>query len=256
MDKDELLYTADNSVARITINREKERNSLTPGGIELFLKYLDDAERDASARALMITGAGTRAFCSGASLGTDMNSGTRDNFRNYSQLIRRIYTFPKPTVAKINGTCLAGGIGIMLACDIAIAGHEALFGTPEVNVGLWPMMIGALIYRNVPRKKAMKMVLLGRTVTAEEAVDMGLITETVPGEMLHEAAEEILGILISKSPIGIRIGKEAFCRMEDMALGDALDFLSEKIIEVASTGDAAEGIRAFLEKRKPGFTGK
>jgi enoyl-CoA hydratase/carnithine racemase len=159
-------------------------------------------------------------------------------------------------VAKVNGYCLAGGMGFMLACDIVIASDTAKFGTPEVNVGLWPMMIGAVIFRNAMRKKAMEMVMLGEKLTADQAAEMGLITRAVPQDKLEEEVGKILQSLTSKSPIGMKIGKEAFYAMADMPFEEALDFLSGKIAEVAATEDAREGITAFIEKRKPEFKGK
>ena len=144
----------------------------------------------------------------------------------------------------------------MLACDIAIASDDSKFGTPEVNVGLWPMMIGALIFRNVPQKKAMEMILLGERLTAEEALAMGLITRVTPVEELDSAVQNIVKSLVAKSSIGIKIGKDAFHKADNMSLEDALDFLSLKLVEVASTEDAREGITAFIEKRSPIFKGK
>jgi enoyl-CoA hydratase/carnithine racemase len=165
-------------------------------------------------------------------------------------------SFPKPTVARVKGFCLAGGMGFMLACDIVLAGDDSKFGTPEVNVGLWPMMIGALIFRNVLQKKAMEMILLGERITAQEALSMGLITRVVPSADLNEEVEKVLAILTSKSPIGMRMGKQAFYAMANLPLQEALVFLSEKIREVAGTEDAREGITAFMEKRLPNFTGR
>jgi enoyl-CoA hydratase/carnithine racemase len=164
--------------------------------------------------------------------------------------------FPKPVVAGVNGACMAGGMGLMLACDIVIAGNDARFGTPEVNVGLWPMMVGALIYRNTLRKKAMEMILLGERLTADQALEMGLITRSVPPDKLDDEVNRVLQNLVQKSPIGIKIGKQAFYAMEDMAFEDAVDFLSKKIAEIAATEDAREGITAFIEKRRPVFKGK
>ena len=151
---------------------------------------------------------------------------------------------------------MAGGMGLMLACDIVIAGDDAKFGTPEVNVGLFPMMIGALIYRNVLRKKAMELVLLGERFSAEQALEMGLVTRVVAADQLNAEVDTVLGILAAKSPIGMKIGKEAFYAMADMPFEEAVDFLTDKISEVAATDDAREGIMAFLEKRLPVFTGK
>jgi enoyl-CoA hydratase/carnithine racemase len=151
---------------------------------------------------------------------------------------------------------MAGGMGFMLACDIVIARNDAKFGTPEINVGLWPMMIGALIYRNTLRKKAMEMVLMGERLNADQAQEMGLITRAVPADRLDDEVDRVLQSLAEKSSIGMKIGKEAFYAMADMPFEEAVDFLSGKIAEVASTEDAREGIMAFIEKRKPAFIGK
>ena len=144
----------------------------------------------------------------------------------------------------------------MLACDIVISRDDAKFGTPEVNVGLFPMMIGALIFRNVLRKKAMEMVLLGEKITADEALEMGLITRKVPYESLDKEVEKVLENLSGKSPVGMKIGKEAFYHMADKPFEEALDYLAGKLAEIAVTEDAAEGLTAFIEKRKPVFKGK
>jgi len=170
--------------------------------------------------------------------------------------LKRLAGCPKPTVARVNGSCMAGGMGLMLACDIAIATDKAKFGTPEVNVGLFPMMIGAAIFRNVTRKKAMEMVLLGERLGADAALEMGLLTRVVAPEDLDREVAQVLDTLKSKSPIGMKIGKEAFYRMADMPFEEALDYLSGKLGEVAATEDAVEGITAFIEKRKPVFRGK
>ena len=133
---------------------------------------------------------------------------------------------------------------------------RARFGTPEVNVGLFPMMIGALIFRNLGRKRAMEMVLLGEKLSAEQALQMGMVTRLVPPEDLDREVDRVVDSLAAKSPIGMKIGKQAFYDMEDMPFDQALDFLAGKLKEVASTEDAAEGITAFIEKRPPHFKGK
>ncbi len=255
----DLLYKVKNNVAYITINRETNKNSISSDAVTLFLESLETAEADNEVRVVCVSGAGDKVFCSGADLGGGIGKGTgkeNQSFKKYAALITRLAKFSKPTLAKINGHCMAGGTGFMLACDIVIAKEGAKFGTPEVNVGLFPMMIGALIFRNVLRKKAMEMILLGEKLTAKQALEMGMITRAVPEDQFESEVENVLKTITSKSPIGLKIGKEAFRDIETMDLEEAVNFLSEKLIEVASTEDAVEGITAFLEKRTPKFKGK
>ncbi len=256
MSEPHLLFHVANNIATLTINREDRRNAISIETINLFSQYLDQAATDPEVRVILITGAGDRAFCAGADLGGDADGRIQEGFKSYAQLLKRLSGYPKPVVARVNGACMAGGMGFMLACDIVIARNDAKFGTPEVNVGLWPMMIGALIFRNALRKKAMEMVLLGERLNADQAQEMGLITRAVPADRLDHEVNRVLQSLAEKSPNGMKIGKEAFYAMADMPFEEAVDFLSGKIAEVASTKDAREGIMAFIEKRKPAFIGK
>ncbi len=254
MDKTNFLYKIENHIAWLTINREAKRNAISPDIIESFHAALDDAQKDDSVRVVCITGAGEKIFCAGADLDKSMDN--REVFENYANLISRLATYPKPTVARINGHCLAGGTGFMLACDIVIAKESATFGTPEVNVGLFPMMIGALIFRNVPRKKAMEMIMLGEKLSARQAKDMGMITRQVPEKDFDAEVGKVLTAISQKSPIGMRLGKQAFAEAEGMPLEEAVKMLAGKLGEVITTADAQEGIRAFAEKRQPQFTGE
>lgn len=248
-----LIYDLSNHIATLTINRPERRNALNAELIELLLDRLDAAAADPEVRVVVLTGAGERAFCAGADLGGGVGG---QGTTHYADLLKKIVHFPKPTVARVNGYCLAGGMGLMLACDIVIAHGEAQFGTPEVNVGLWPSMISALIYRNILPKHALPMILLGERFGVRKAFEMGFLSEVVAVEELDQRIHEIAGALAAKSPIGMRLGKASYVAMQGMPLDEALDFLSKELTKVAATADAAEGIAAFMEKRKPNFTGK
>ena len=255
----DLLYELKDNVAFLTINREDRRNSISQEIIISFLDYLAAVDQDEGIRAVCLTGTGEKAFCSGADLGITLAKEGEDRLsgtKNYARLLKEMAKFGKPIVARVNGPCLAGGIGLMLSCDIIIARNDTFFCTPEVNVGIFPMMVGALLYRNVLRKKALDMVLTGRKIPAPEAEIMGLITRAVDPGSLDNEVETTLKLLTSKSLIGTGIGKDAFKTMSDMPFEEAVDYLCEALGRVISTQDAVEGMTAFLQKRTPKFTGK
>lgn len=250
---EELLTTVEDKVATFTINRPQRRNALSAGVISALVESLDSAETDPNINVIVITGAGEKAFCAGADLGGGVGGG---GTANYADLLKRILHFPKPTVARVDGYCLAGGMGLMLACDIVVASDRSQFGTPEVNVGIWPMMISALIYRNMLPKQALPMILLGDRFGAEQARQMGFLSAVVSPEKLDETVGEMCAKLTGKSPIGMKIGKASYRGMQEMSLDDGLDYLSEQLTVIAGTADAREGIAAFMEKRSPTFTGQ
>ncbi|MBI4965438.1 MAG: enoyl-CoA hydratase/isomerase family protein [Desulfomonile tiedjei] len=254
MTEPELLYEVRGRAAWIVINREVRRNALSVEMIELFFDYLNRAEADEAVRAVCLTAAGDKAFCSGADLASAV--GGEDHMAGamkYANLLKRMSTFPKPLVAKVNGHCLAGGMGLMLSCDIVYAREGAKFGTPEVNVGLFPMMIGALIFRNAGRKKALEMIYTARMISGAEAEQMGLITRTVPAEELDWVVNEALSDIAAKAPLAVEIGRKALAEAEDLPLSQALDVLCERLADVAATEDAIEGLTAFVQKRQPAW---
>ncbi|MCF6248349.1 MAG: enoyl-CoA hydratase-related protein [Desulfobacula sp.] len=255
----DLLYSKNKGICTITINREPQRNAISAAAIQLFLQALDRAKQDDEVRAVCITGAGDKVFCAGADLSGSIGTGSdteKETFKNYADLLIKIDQFEKPTLARINGHCMAGGTGFMLACDIVIAREDVTFGTPEVNVGLFPMMIGALIFKNVLRKKAMEMILLGERLSAKEALEMGMVTRIFSKEDFELQTQKILKVLSLKSPIGLKLGKHAFNCVESMPFDQAVHFLSGQLSKVTQTNDAKEGIVAFLKKRAPVFKGK
>jgi enoyl-CoA hydratase/carnithine racemase len=254
---EDLLYDVKDRVARFTINREERRNAISLEMIRSFRDRLKEADVNEAVGAVCLTGRGDKAFCAGADLGVTLAGEDRlTGPRAYAALLKEMAKFEKPLVARINGPCIAGGMGLMLACDIVIARDDTYFRLPEVNVGIFPMMVGALLYRNLPRKKAMDLVLTGRKIPALEAENLGMISRAVGPHRLDEEVEETLKALASKSPIGTRLGKAAFSAMGDMPFEAAVDYLCEALGKVIATKDAAEGMKAFMEKRAPNFIGK
>lgn len=256
---DELRYEVRGDAAFLTIDREARRNALSPEIVAAFRTYLDQAEADPAVRAVCITGAGERAFCAGADLGGALGAadgGAPKAATDYAALLGRMLGYGKPLVARVNGPCLAGGMGLMLGCHLVLARDDTTFSLPEVNVGIFPMMVGALLYRNVGRKKALEMVLTGRRVGAEEAERIGLITRAVPADALDEEVGKTLALMATRSPIGLKIGLEAFHGMSDLPVEEALTALCAALGRSLDTDDAKEGMRAFMEKRRPEFKGR
>jgi len=257
MSEPELLYDVRERVAWFTINREKRRNALSLETIDLFLQCLDNAETDDAVRVGCITAVGDKAFCSGADLTSSMfGDDPLAGATKYAELLKRMSRFSKPLVARVNGHCMAGGMGLMLSCDLVYAREDVKFGTPEVNVGLFPMMIGALIFRNAGRKKALEMIYTAWTLTAIEAEQMGLITRACPPGDLDETVDKSLAAVSSKAPLAIQIGRKAFAAVEGKGLDESLDYLCEELRRVASTEDAREGMTAFVQKREPVWKGR
>jgi enoyl-CoA hydratase/carnithine racemase len=253
----ELRYEVRGNAAWLTLDREASRNSLSPEVIERFQARLAEAEADDAVRAVCVTGAGDKVFCSGADLsaafgGDDPAAGPRA----YARLLRRVLAFPKPTVARVAGHCMGGGVGLMLACDVAYAREGVRIATPEVKVGLFPMMVAPLLLRHVPRKRALEMMLTAQPVMAPEAERIGLVTRTVPDGQLDAAVEAALAAVGANAPVAIRMGKAAIGELEADALGEAIERLSGRLLDLLSTEDAAEGLSAFLGKRPPRWTGR
>ncbi len=258
-----IAYDVADHVARVTLNRPAARNALDDQMTAELLAALDRAKADDEVRVIVLTGAGDKAFCAGADLG-DLGAQLRDSTKG-TDLIRdsgayRLFTaFPrlgKPIIARLAGHAIAGGLGLAVSCDLVIAADDVKLGTPEVNVGLWPMMIMAIINRNVPPKQAFKLYYTGRHVSAREAVEMGLITEAVPRDRLDARVDELAASIAAKSPIGLRMGREAFFAVDGLAFDDQIAYLLDRLRALAGTDDAVEGVTAFLEKREPRFTGR
>jgi enoyl-CoA hydratase/carnithine racemase len=218
------------------------------------------ARADDDVRVLVLTGAGDRAFCAGADLGgIAENAGAaaaHDGRGFLADLFRDLWSLGKPTIARVRGYALAGGFGLALACDFVIASDDAQFGTPEVNVGLWPYMITVPLLRSMPPKKVLELQATGRRVQADEAERIGFVTRVVPVEDLDAAVDELAASLASKSPLVLRWGRDAFYRVLEMDADPALDYLQGMLSVHTLSEDAAEGVAAFAEKREPHWKGR
>jgi enoyl-CoA hydratase/carnithine racemase len=211
-------------------------------------------------RAVVLTGAGDRAFCAGADLSSfDGGMSDLDRYRSrdlFVELFALMASLGKPIVGRINGHALAGGLGLACSCDLLVAVDTATFGTPEINVGIWPMMIQAILARNLPRKVLLEMEMLGDRWTATQMQSYGVVNRVVPHDQLDSTVNEITDKLARKSPVAMRLGRDSFYRQQDMEFRTALDYLQGQFMLVTLTEDAQEGIKAFFEKREPDFRGR
>lgn len=247
-------------VRTLAIDREAARNALDRATLDELEAALVAAAIPA-VRVVVLRGAGTQAFSAGADLKELLAHQTLDDRRRHfdgvARVIRAMHELPAPVVARVQGFALAGGCGLAVAADFTIAGESAVFGLPEIGIGLLPMVVSAPILRATgSRKVVLDLVLTGRRVRADEARQLGLATRVVPDDRLDAEIDALAGQLAALSPAALRLGKEAIYTMAEMEYGAALRYLREMIVLTATTEDAQEGIRAFLEKRSPQWTGR
>jgi len=254
MDAGEVRYEVEGGAARLTIDREAARNALSPPVVQGLLDGLTKADADPQVRVVVLTGAGSRVFCAGGDLGGMTGDGFlagHDGRRGYGVLLQKFQQITKPTVARVNGHALAGGLGLVLACDLAVATDAAGFGTPEIDRGLFPMMLMALLQRHLGRKRTLELVLTGERLSAQKALEWGLVNKVVPPAELDSATAALAGLLAGKSRAIVALGRRAFFTSEDLPLAQSIELLAANLSLNVLTEDAAEGVTAFLEKRPP-----
>jgi enoyl-CoA hydratase len=255
-----VLVDVADGVARVTLNRPSVRNALNPAMLAALDAALRRLEDDAAARAIVLRGAGDRAFCAGADLKGVADRGTtlqaRESFGGLARILEYMARMCTPIIAQVRGYALAGGCGLAAGCDVVVAADDAVFGLPEIRVGLLPLVVMAPILRAVGRKRAMLMILSGEPVTAREAYEMGLVSRVVPPGDLESSVSALAATLAGYSPTALGLAKEAASMVPDMEYGAALRYLREMITLVALSDDAREGIAAFFEKRAPRWTGR
>jgi enoyl-CoA hydratase len=247
-------------VATIALDQPESRNALSDELLDELMAAFEAARDDPAVRCVVLTSTHERVFSAGANLSAfagdtalvDKHLGTA----RFPRLFRLIGELGKPTICAAKGHVLAGALGIALACDLVVAREGARFGTPEINVGVFPFMIMALIYRNVPRKKASELLLLGEQISAHDAERIGIVNKVLAPEEFEAGVRDWAEKLARKSPVLMRLGKDAMFRQQDMALAEALDFLRSQLTIAFSTEDIQEGVRAFFEKREPDWRGR
>lgn len=256
----EVRYEVDGAVARVTIDRPERRNAMSFTVMRELAEAMAAAGADAAVRVVVLTGAGEKAFCAGADLGgmaADAGAAAaHDARRLLADLFRAMWQLGKPTVARVRGYALAGGFGLAMACDFVIAADDAQFGTPEIDVGLWPYIITVPLLRSMPPKKVLELMATGRRVGAAEAGSIGFVNRVVPVSELDAAVDELAGTLASKSPLIMRWGRDSFYRVLDLSADDALAYLQAMLTITSSSEDTAEGVAAFAEKRTPQWKGR
>jgi enoyl-CoA hydratase len=256
----EVEFELQNGIALITINRPERRNAMSFEVMKDLSDYLRRIADDEMVRVVVLTGAGEKAFSAGADLTAMASSASVVEAHRARGLLadvfRELWRLEKPTIARVRGFALAGGFGLAMACDFVFASSDAQFGTPEINVGLWPYMITVPLLRSMPQRIALELMSTGRRVDASEAARIGFVNRVVPGDELDDVVNEFASSLAAKSPLILGMGKRSFHRTLEMQPDAALDYLQTMLTITTASEDSAEGISAFVEKRSPQWRGR
>lgn len=250
-----LRYEVRGPAAWLVMNRPERRNPLDLAATSELCAALERAKADDAVRAIVLAGEG-KAFCAGGSLGGMAAGADSVPPRDFVQLLLALTETGKPTIARVHGAAMGGGLGLAVACDITLVTEDCKLGTPEIDVGLFPMMIMAVLLRAAPRKPLLEMMLTGAKIDARTAERWGLVTRVVAPGVLDAEVDRVVGALAAKSASSLRLGLEAYWGQLDRGYREALPYLQEMLGKIASTDDAREGIAAFLEKRAPAWTGR
>jgi enoyl-CoA hydratase/carnithine racemase len=253
----ELLVEQRGALLWLTINREARRNAMSHDVLAGMQLAIDAAQTNRDVLAIVITGVGSKAFCAGADLqsASAFTTDYSDPTGHLARLLRSAKASHIPLIARVNGACMAGGMGLMAMCDMAVSAPEAIFGLPEVKVGVFPAQVLAVLQHLIPRRKLAEMCLTGEPLTAPQALDIGLINYVSSDEGLDAKLHWLLDRLLDKSPAAIRRGLYTMKKIEAMSFEEAMSFTESQIALFTLTEDAKEGQKAFQEKRKPVWTG-
>lgn len=261
MELESVRYELSEAVATVTIDRERQRNALNDQVLRELTDCMRRASKDPLVRGVVLTGSGDRAFCAGADLtGFADPSGTElEHHRSrglFVELFQSMRQLGKPVVAAVNGHALAGGLGLALSADLIVCSEAAEFGTPEIRVGVWPMMIMPIIARNIGRKRALQLFMTAERISAATALDWGMVNRVVAADRVMPEARQLALQLCRFSPLVMQLGRDAFYATEDLDFDAALDYLQAQLTLVSLTEDFREGVTAFLEHREPRFQGR
>jgi enoyl-CoA hydratase len=251
-----ILYEqGEHGVVRIALNQPESRNALSAQLLGELTAALERAAEEDAVRCVVLASTDERVFSSGANLaGFAAESSLLEKHfgsERFLALFRALLSYPKPTICVARGHVLAGALGIALACDLVLAGEEASFGLPEIKIGAFPFMVMALLYRNLPHKKANELLLLGERISAQEACAAGIVNRVVPEAQLDALVGEWAQALAGRSRAIMRLGKEAMATQAEMGLDQALSYLRSQLSLALSSDDIREGVSAFFEKREP-----